>query len=465
MKSVQQNTGRYVNKDLGEYLNGGLVAGGSDDISLESHRTAAPAELAEAGWFNRLARKLVLSKLATLESGRLTVHEKYLEDDGQPSASAAHIYQFGPNAQGANLDAHLEVLHPSVYGRVLTGGSIGAGEAYMEGAWTSPDLVKVIRVMVANMALLNQLDNRWSFASRWLLKLLHRMNTNSVSGSRKNIAAHYDLGNDFFGLFLDPSMLYSSAVFPRPDASLAEASEFKLAKICRKLKLQASDHLLEIGTGWGGMAVYAAKHYGCRVTTTTISREQYEYAKAWVEREGLQDRVTLLLKDYRDLEGQFDKLVSIEMIEAVGHEYYATFFSRCSRLLKPQGLMVMQAITIQDQRFHSYKNSVDFIQRYIFPGGCLPSNEVIARHIAQDTDMQIVGMDDITFDYAKTLSAWREHFMGKLDAVKAQGFDQRFINMWDYYFCYCEGGFLERAISTAQFVFAKPRCLMLPEAH
>ncbi len=445
MKSAQRNVNPYLEK----YLDAGMA--------LEPGT--------QATWFDRLARKIVLAQLETLEFGRLTVHEKYMEGEHLSAQNVVHVHQFGCGVECEDLDAHLYILHPSVYSQVLISGSIGAGEAYMDGAWRSPDLVKVIRVMVANMALLDQLDSRWSSVSRWALKLMHRMNANSVSGSRKNIAAHYDLGNGFFSLFLDPTMLYSSAVYPRSDASLAEASEFKLEKICRKLKLQSSDHLLEIGTGWGGMAVYAAKHYGCRVTTTTISREQYEYANSWVEREGLQDQVTLLLKDYRELEGQFDKLVSIEMIEAVGHEYYETFFSRCSQLLKPQGLMVMQAITIQDQRYHSYKNSVDFIQRYIFPGGCLPSNQIIAQHIARDTDMQIVGMDDITFDYARTLASWREHFFARIDDVKAQGFDQRFINMWEYYLCYCEGGFLERAISTAQFVFAKPRCRALPEFY
>ncbi|WP_231491451.1 cyclopropane-fatty-acyl-phospholipid synthase family protein [Microbulbifer sp. HZ11] len=424
--------------------------------SVPAEGKNVPGGNVELQWIERLARKLVLAKLARIDKGTLFVHEQFGEK---------YVAQFGQSPGFSEIEAHIHVRHPSTYTQVLLSGTIGSGEAYMESAWHSPDLVQVIRLMVANIKLLQDLDSRWSFLHKLVIKALHRLNANSLRGSKKNIAAHYDLGNEFFGLFLDPTMLYSSAVFPSERASLLEASEFKMARICRKLQLKPSDHLLEIGTGWGGMAVYAAKHFGCRVTTTTISREQYAHAKEWVEREGLSDRITLLLKDYRELNGQYDKIVSIEMIEAVGHQYYGTFFNRCSALLKDDGLMVMQAITIQDQRFESYKNSVDFIQRYIFPGGCLPSNQVVANNIAEHTDMQIVGLDDITFDYAKTLASWRDKFFQHIDEIRAQGFDQRFINMWEFYLCYCEGGFLERAISTAQFTFAKPRCRKLPELH
>ncbi|WGL16882.1 cyclopropane-fatty-acyl-phospholipid synthase [Microbulbifer bruguierae] len=434
------------------------AAGGKEGGNTEGKRAA---------WFDRLARKLVLARLAEISIGTLYVYEHSMPGQADDVRLKNPSHQFGEPPGTSEIEAHIHVRDISTYVQVLLNGSIGSGEAYMDGAWHSPDLVQVIRVFVANMSVLEQLDSRWSSVSRLLLKGLHRLNANSLKGSRKNIAAHYDLGNDFFRLFLDPSMLYSSAVFPDGEASLADASQFKLARICRKLRLQSSDHLLEIGTGWGGMAIYAARHYGCRVTSITLSREQFDYARAWVKREGLQDRVIVLLQDYRELdsnklEGRFDKLVSIEMIEAVGHENYREFFSRCSSLLKPDGIMVMQAITIQDQRFDSYKSSVDFIQRYIFPGGCLPSNQIIAKHIAEDTDMQIVGLDDITFDYAKTLAAWRDAFFENVEAIRSQGFDQRFINMWEFYFCYCEGGFLERAISTAQFTFVKPRCRQLP---
>lgn len=422
----------------------------SVDVSVPQ-QAQEQAEVGTQNWLDRLARRLVLGKLATIERGFLRVEEQ-----------GGETFTFGEPEESAEVRAQIRVHDESTYMQVLLNGTIGSGEAYMQGAWTSPDLVAVIRLFVSNMSLLENMDSRWSFLHKAFLKVLHQLNANTRKGSRKNIAAHYDLGNDFFRLFLDETMLYSSAVFPRPDASLGEASVNKLEKICQKLDLKPTDHLLEIGTGWGGMAIHAAKHYGCRVTTTTISREQYEYAKAWVAREGLEDRITLLLKDYRDLEGQYDKLVSIEMIEAVGHKFYSNFFSRCSNLLKEDGLMVMQAITMQDQRYDSYRDQVDFIQRYIFPGGCLPSNQVVADHIAVDTDMQIVGLEDITFHYARTLNAWREAFFARIDEVRRQGFDSRFIRMWDFYLCYCEGGFLERVIGTAQFVFAKPRCKALP---
>ncbi|WP_346836616.1 cyclopropane-fatty-acyl-phospholipid synthase family protein [Microbulbifer sp. SAOS-129_SWC] len=413
--------------------------------SVNNAITAPPAAV-RPNWLSRLARRLVLGKLAAIRSGCLAVEE------------GSERFLFGDTETPAVPRATIRVHDDNTYVQVLLNGTIGSGEAYMQGSWSSPDLVAVIRVMVANMDLIQDLDSRWSFAHKAVLKVLHTLNGNSRSGSRRNIAAHYDLGNDFFRLFLDPTMMYSAAVFPQAEATLEQASMNKLERICQKLRLQPSDHLLEIGTGWGGMAVYAARHYGCQVTTTTISREQYEYAKALVAREGLEDKITLLLQDYRDLSGEYDKLVSIEMIEAVGHRYYREYFSRCSRLLKDDGLMVIQAITIPDQRFDSYRKQVDFIQRYIFPGGCLPSNQVIAQHIAEDTDMQIVALEDITRHYAQTLNAWRQAFRASIDTVRQQGFDQRFINMWDFYLCYCEGGFLERVISTAQFVFAKPRC-------
>ncbi|WP_193164856.1 SAM-dependent methyltransferase [Microbulbifer hainanensis] len=399
-----------------------------------------------ATWLTRLARRLVLAKLATIQRGHLVVEE------------GSERFTFGEPEERANVSAKICVHDDSTYVQVLLNGTIGSGEAYMQGAWSSPDLVGVIRLMVGNMSLLDNMDSRWSFLHKAVLTVLHRLNANSRGGSRKNIAAHYDLGNDFFRLFLDDTMLYSSAVFPTAESSLYEASVHKLDRLCHKLQLKPTDHLLEIGTGWGGMAIHAAKKFGCRVTTTTISREQHEYAKAWVAREGLQDRITLLLQDYRDLEGQYDKLVSVEMIEAVGYRYYKEYFSRCSQLLKDDGLMVIQAITIQDQRFHSYRKQVDFIQRYIFPGGCLPSNQVIAQHVAESSDMQIVSLEDITSHYARTLRAWRKAFFDRIADVRRQGFDERFIKMWEFYLCYCEGGFNERVISTAQFVFAKPDC-------
>ncbi|WP_444927487.1 class I SAM-dependent methyltransferase [Microbulbifer sp. TRSA002] len=409
--------------------------------------SSSKSEVSAQSWPVRLARKLVLEKLKGIDRGHLLI-----EEGGQ-------CYHFGQRPEEAEISAHICVHDPSSYIQVLLNGTIGSGEAFMQGAWTSTNTVDLIRLMVDNMELVEGIDSRWSYLPRLGLRWLHQLNANNHNGSRKNISAHYDLGNEFFRLFLDRTMLYSSAVYPSENATLFEASNHKLELICRKLKLKPSDHLLEIGTGWGGMAVHAAKYYGCKVTTTTISQEQYDYARQWVKHEGLEGQITLLLQDYRDLKGQYDKIVSIEMVEAVGHEFHKTFFAGCSELLKDDGLMVMQAITIRDQRYHEYRKEVDFIQRYIFPGGCLPSNQVIADHIANSTDMQIVGLEDITAHYARTLSDWRKAFLERISKVRELGFDERFIRMWEFYLCYCEGGFLQRVIGTAQFVFAKPRFL------
>ena len=344
----------------------------------------------------------------------------------------------------------------SLYRQMLTGGSIATGEAYMRGLWTSPDLVAVMRLFSANLTTLEMLESKQSWLVRLGLKLSHALKRNTHSGSRENISAHYDLGNEFFALFLDPTMMYSAAVFQSDETGLDEASVAKLEELCHQLELTDSDHLLEIGTGWGGMAIHAAKHYGCKVTTTTISKEQYAFALEQVKAEGLEGRITVLCEDYRNLQGSFDKLVSVEMIEAVGHAFYSNYFQRCSELLKPDGKMVIQAITIADQRYAAARESVDFIQRYIFPGGSLPSVAVIADHLAKDTNMQMVHLRDITRDYALTLAHWRERFLAAEARVSEMGFDKTFIRMWEFYLAYCEGGFRERIIGTVQLTFAKP---------
>ncbi|GGY75449.1 cyclopropane-fatty-acyl-phospholipid synthase [Cellvibrio zantedeschiae] len=419
-------------------------------ISLIDKKSSAQAT---RHWLDIFARKILLQLLQKIENGHLT-----LEDKGE-------IYSFGEAQESATLIAHISVTHPAFYRQVVFGGSIGAGEAYMFKNWWSPDLVQVIRLMAINMPVLQQLDSKWSAAFNIACRIAHRLRPNTIAKARENISAHYDLGNDFFRLFLDSTMLYSAAIYPSESSTLEEASLNKMAHICKRLRLNAHDHLLEIGAGWGGMAIFAAKTTGCRVTSVTISKEQFIYATEWVKREGLEKQVTVLLQDYRLIEGTFDKLVSIEMIEAVGHEFYGEYFSKCSSLLKPDGLMLIQAITIQDQRFEYARKNTDFIQQYIFPGGCLPSNTVVANHITEDTDMQIVGLEDITQDYARTLADWRKAFSQNLDAVKAQGFDEVFMRMWDFYLCYCEGGFTERAISTAQYVFAKPLARALPRVN
>ncbi len=412
------------------------------DMSVSQVRlqTKAPSR-----WSNtQLARKLLLRVLDNFTVGSMTIHD------------GGHVFRVGDPEREGEPHAEVYVHNPAAYGKLLAGGTIGSGEAYIEGDWSTPDLTAVTRLFSANMVTMEAVEAKQSWPVRIGLKLAHSLNRNTHKGSRKNIAAHYDLGNDFFRLFLDPTMMYSAAVFDTPEATLETASQAKLDEICRQLELTPDDHLLEIGTGWGGMAIHAAQNYGCRVTTTTISREQYEFARERVAKLGLVDRITVLCEDYRNLQGEFDKLVSVEMIEAVGYQFYSNYFARCSALLKPSGKMVIQAITISDQRYRQARDTVDFIKRFIFPGGCLPSLAVIADHIARDTDMQIVHLRDITQDYARTLACWRERFTEQLDAVRRMGFDDHFIRMWEFYLCYCEGGFRERIIGTVQLSFAKP---------
>ena len=391
-----------------------------------------------------LARSFMLKVLAKLQIGSLTLKEQN------------ETLTFGSSADPSAPHAEVHVHDNDLYRRILTGGSIAAGETFIEGLWSSPDLTAVTRAFSANMAMLEAMSDRQNLLARMALKISHWARRNTTDRSRENISAHYDLGNDFFSLFLDPSMMYSSAVYPTPDSDLATAAQHKLRLICEDLELTPEDHLVEIGTGWGGMAIFAAEHYGCRVTTTTISREQFDYTVAAVADKGLQDRITVLFDDYRDLQGRFDKLVSIEMIEAVGHQFYDTYFATVSRLLKPHGKAVIQAITMTEQRYEQARDSVDFIKRYIFPGGCLPSLTVISDSLSRVTDMQMSHLRDITRDYADTLSAWHDGFLGKLDTVRQMGFDDRFIRMWRYYLSYCEGGFRERIIGTYQITMTKP---------
>jgi len=330
----------------------------------------------------------------------------------------------------------------------------------MHGYWHCDDLVALVRLLLQNRPVLDGMEGGAARFTIPLQKLFHWVNRNTHEGARRNIAAHYDLGNDFFSLWLDETMMYSSAIFERPDMSLHEAQQARLDRICNKLQLKPDDHVVEIGTGWGGFALHAARHYGCRVTTTTISAEQYELAYQRVVDAGLHDRITLLLDDFRDLEGQYDKLVSIEMIEAIGHDLFVPYFRKCSALLKPDGVMLIQAITIADQQYEEYRKSVDFIQRYIFPGGHLPSAAVMTDTVARHTDMRLLALEDIGLHYATTLNRWRKNFTAQLDQVRHMGYPEPFIRMWEYYLCYCEGAFLERAISDLQVVFSKPQCRM-----
>jgi len=389
-------------------------------------------------------RKAIFSVLKNIKQGCLVIEE------------GSEQIIFGEHSSRQELNAHVVVEDRRAYAMVLKNGDLGAGEAYMLGLWSSPQLLNVIRIFVSNMQAFQKINGQQSLLSKISGSLTHLMRANSQKRAKENISAHYDLSNEFFSLFLDETMAYSSGIFINKEQSLQQASQQKFKHIFDRLQLTPKDHLLEIGTGWGGLAIHAAKEYGCRVTTTTLSQEQFSYAKAWVKREGLEDQITLLLNDYRNLEGQFDKLVSVEMIEAVGAKYYSQYFAKCNSLLKTDGLMLIQAITISDQRFQRSVNSLDFIKRYIFPGGQLPSNSVISKHIAEDTDMQLIGMEDITMDYALTLQHWRQRFFQKIKAVKKLGVDDTFIRMWEYYLCFCEGGFRERVIHTGQFLMAKP---------
>jgi cyclopropane-fatty-acyl-phospholipid synthase len=393
---------------------------------------------------DNLARKLLLRVLSNIRIGSFTIRD------------GSDVYRLGRSGVPGEPQAEVTVHNRRVYRKILTGGTIASGEAYIEGDWSTPDLTAVTRLFSANLQTLESMQNKQHWTVRAALKLAHLANRNTREGSRRNISAHYDLGNDFFRLFLDPTMMYSSAVFDDPATTLERASEAKLDEICRQLELSPDDHLVEIGTGWGGMAIHAASNYGCRVTTTTISQEQFEYARDKVRELGLEERVTVLCEDYRNLTGKYDKLVSIEMIEAVGHEFYSNYFAKCSDLLKPDGKMVIQAITMTDQRYDKARHAVDYIKRYIFPGGCLPSINVIAGHLADDTDLQMVHLRDITEDYAETLAEWHRRFNDNLDTVREMGFDERFIRMWQFYLSYCEGGFRERIIGTVQLAFAKP---------
>jgi cyclopropane-fatty-acyl-phospholipid synthase len=415
---------------------------------------AGVAERSEEGMslLTRLARSLLLAQLRKIRYGRLR-----LVDMGEDET-------FGAVSAGTPLDVTIRVRSPRFYSDVVFAGTVGAGEAYMNGYWHCDDLTGLVRLMVVNRHLMNDVDSGWSRLSAPLLKFAHWLNRNDKNGSQRNISAHYDLGNEFFELFLDETMAYSCGIFATAETTLLEASIAKFDAACSKLNLRPGQRLLEIGTGWGGLAIHAARHYGCHVTTTTISREQYELARERVERAGLGDQVTLLLEDYRDLRGEYDALVSIEMIEAVGHQYLDTYFRQCSALLKPDGAMLLQAITIRDQFYDQARRSVDFIKRFIFPGSFIPSVKSIADAVERSTDLKIFHMEDIGPHYAKTLKIWRERFLARQSEVRALGYPEAFVRMWEYYLCYCEGGFEERQLGDIQMLLTKPLSRRAPIA-
>ena len=391
-----------------------------------------------SGWI----RAGVLARLKPIRHGHLTIVD----------GDSFHTYG---TASDGSPRATVRVLDPRFYASIALLGSVGAGESYMDGYWTSDSLTDAVRVIARNRRALASMEGGVSRAAGSAYRFLHWLRRNTRSGSRRNIREHYDLGNDFFALFLDETMMYSCAYFDSDESSLQEASLSKIERICRKLDLGPEDHLLEIGTGWGGFAVHAASRHGCRVTTTTVSEEQYRLARERVRERGLEDRVTVLLRDYRDLEGRYDKLVSIEMIEAVGYEFLDGYFRKCDELLKPGGRMVLQAITIADELLDQARNSVDFIKRHIFPGSALPAVGQMRRIVEDATRLQWIEREDLTAHYARTLRIWRERFLRRLDDVRALGYSERFIRMWEFYLSYCEAGFLEGRIGNSQIILER----------
>lgn len=388
-------------------------------------------------------RKKVLQQLSDLKSGCLIIQDPI------------ETLVLG-DKNNTDLQVTISVSDFDFYTQVATHGSIGAAESYMANQWQVDELTNLVRLLVKNRDLLDDMESGTAWIKNSLLKFWHWLNKNNQQGSRKNIAAHYDLGNQFFRLFLDQHLMYSSAIYTDKADNLEAASELKLRTVCEKLNLQPDDHLIEIGTGWGGLAIYAATQYGCKVTTTTISQQQYEYAESRVKQLGLEDKITLLKQDYRNLKGQYDKLVSIEMIEAVGHHYLDTYIEKCNSLLKEDGLALIQAITIEDHRYQQALSSVDFIKRHIFPGSFIPSVSAIVNSMNKTGDFRLINLEDFGESYAKTLRDWRIAFMQNLDEVRTQGFNESFIKMWEFYLCYCEGGFIEKAISDVHLLMAKP---------
>lgn len=402
-----------------------------------SHCMALP----QPGRLDALLRRQLLAKLGALREGSLRVRDA--------------LGEVVLGAQGSGPLVTVTIDDPAFYRAVATQGSVGAGESYIRGQWRCDDLVALVQLLVRNRELLDGVERGPARIGGWALKAWAQLRRNTREGSRRNIAAHYDLGNPFFSLFLSKDLMYSSALFEDGD-TLEAASQRKLARICEQLQLKPTDHVLEIGTGWGGFALYAARHIGCRVTTTTISVEQHALASQRIEAAGLHDRVTLLLKDYRDLDGQYDKLVSIEMIEAIGAQYLQTYFATLTGLLKPEGLALLQAITIEDERYQQARRSVDYIKRFVFPGSFIPSLNAMLAAKTRSSDLQLIGQMDFGHSYALTLRAWRERFLAQLPAVRAQGFDEDFIRLWEFYLAYCEGGFLERSIGVSQLLLARP---------
>lgn len=391
--------------------------------------------------FIHFARKMLRKKIATLPLGCIAINDAI--DNWQTDTDK-------------KADITIEIHDMRFYLDVMIAGSNGVASAYRDGYWACDNLTGLFQLMIKNLGNTDELESGFATLGNWWLRRRHKARSNTRKGSQENIHAHYDLGNDMFELFLDPTMTYSSGIFLNKESTLEEASHEKLDRICRKLDLKPEHHLIEIGTGWGSFAMHAAKHYGCKVTTTTISKEQHKLATQRVKDRGLDHLIDIKLCDYRDLEGKFDKLVSIEMIEAVGHEFLPEYFSACASLLKEDGQMVIQGITMPDQRYKQYLKTSDFIQQFIFPGSCVPSLTAMIDAITEGSALRVNHVEDIGPHYATTLRAWLVNFMAKLDEVKQQGYDDDFIRLWEYYLCYCEAGFKERYTGVVQILMNKP---------
>lgn len=420
---------------------------------MSSSIIPAPRDLPAAdrlGLTDRMCRRLLLSQLKRIEGAQLT-----LLDRGQRLV-------FGSATGDADPRCTVTVRHPRFYRDAVLGGHLGASEGYIHGLWDCDDLTALVRVFARNLALSDQMDKVSVRVGGALLKLGYHLKRNTLSGSRDNIAAHYDLGNDFFELLLDPTLTYSCAVFESPEMSLIDAQVAKLDRLIDKLGLDQGQHLLEIGTGWGALAVRAAQRTGCRVTTTTLSQQQHAHAQKLIAEHHLGDRVTLLMRDYRELVGQYDKLVSVEMIEAVGHQFYGQFFKNCSRLLKPTGRGVIQSITIPDDRYASARRCVDFIKKYVFPGSCIPSIGVLRQAMSRTTGLELTHFEELGPHYATTLKRWADNLHDNRERVLERGYPRELLRLWDFYLAYCEGGFIEHNIGLAQIEVRQPGCTDAP---
>lgn len=401
-----------------------------------------------ATWLERRAKSAILSRLGALRAGRIRL------SDG------SDVHALGAPADLPSVE--IAVHDPAFYRRVLFGGCVAAAESYMDGHFSCSNLTALMRIFSRDLGVADGMERGLARLSTLIRRIGHRLRRNTIGGARRNIMAHYDLGNDFFSLWLDPTLAYSCAIFEQDDRDLEQASLAKFERICGRLDLQEGDRVLEVGCGWGGFAMYAASRYRCHVTTITISPKQHAYVKHAAAERGLDRLVDVRLQDYRSVEGVFDKAVSIEMIEAVGAERYGEYFRVIDRLLENDGAFLLQAITIADHRYERARRDVDFIQRYIFPGSCIPSVSALASAAARHSTLRIAGLEDITPHYAQTLRIWRERFLARRSEILQLGFDEPFLRMWEWYLSYCEGGFAERRIGDVQMLMVKPGCRKLP---